>query len=424
MKLNMKNKDLKKVKRTSSPKKRSSVKSQDHKDYPSSAPPPGSLPPAQHRTSGVPPQPPRAPYPYPHPYPPYPPYSPYPVPYYYKPIITKKMSELSIILIFLVSITVFWLPYTISGFIGMPFNNVSVKLAEVIASIALCVLTLVLMLFIRQNLDKPTLKDYGISTENLSSNLILTMKLIFIFIALEFLAVTIFNYIGVSFEGGPQQIDIYFIFSAVIIAPIFEETVYRLNASTLLARRLPILWVAVITSTWFIAKHVPMWHFEDGFKIPAILVILMINIPTWMVVTYYFLKRNCIWIPFIVHFFNNGSIALFYYLPDQVGVYLEYILIGIGIVFIFIFGLPKINKVIIEKIRYGKFQLTKETYNHMAIAVGLIILFLITSEALVFIADYNLLLCMPIGLILIGLSIFTVLYILTNRNIVYMNVKD
>ena len=334
------------------------------------------------------------------------------------------MSELSIILIFLVSITVFWLPYTISGFIGMPFNNVSVKLAEVIASIALCVLTLVLMLFIRQNLDKPTLKDYGISTENLSSNLILTMKLIFIFIALEFLAVTIFNYIGVSFEGGPQQIDIYFIFSAVIIAPIFEETVYRLNASTLLARRLPILWVAVITSTWFIAKHVPMWHFEDGFKIPAILVILMINIPTWMVVTYYFLKRNCIWIPFIVHFFNNGSIALFYYLPDQVGVYLEYILIGIGIVFIFIFGLPKINKVIIEKIRYGKFQLTKETYNHMAIAVGLIILFLITSEALVFIADYNLLLCMPIGLILIGLSIFTVLYILTNRNIVYMNVKD
>ena len=121
-----------------------------------------------------------APYPSQGPYP-YPPPQ-YPVSYYYKPTIIRKKSDLLLILIFLVCISVYWLPYIISNFIGASFYFLSPKLAEVILGVALCVLTLALMVFLRQYLDRPSLKDYGLSTENLGNNLKLTIKLIFIII--------------------------------------------------------------------------------------------------------------------------------------------------------------------------------------------------------------------------------------------------
>lgn len=377
--------------------------------------------------------PPKYPYPdtnaYPPPLYPYPPYPTYPVPYYTKPTIIKKRSEIPIFIIFLVCITVFWLPYFVSAFIGSIFYGINTDLAELIAGIALCILTIPLMFFLRQNLDKPNLRDYGLSTDNLGNNLLLAVKLIFIIYASEFLVVTVAQFFGVPFEGGVQRIDILFIISAVIVAPIFEETVYRMNASTLLARRLPIIWVSCITSFWFIAKHIPMWHFENNFGLAAILIIVAIDIPLWTIVTYYFLKRKCIWIPIFVHVFNNGSIALFYYLPDAVGMILDYSFVIIGIVFIFVFGIPKLNEAMNATIKSKKFKLSTKFYNHMLIAIGLAIGLLLTSEALVSLDKLDQLttlpigtmLCFTVGLMLFILSIITIIYIISNRNIIYVD---
>ena len=182
--------------------------------------------------------------------------------------------------------------------------------------------------------DKPTIEEYGLGKERLGSNLILTAKLLFIMVAVEFIALTIFEQFGVSFEGEPTDINLAFVILAVVISPIFEETVYRVNASTLLARRFPLILVSAITSVWFIAKHMPMWYFDDNFGFEAVIVIVLVDIPLWCVVTYYFLKRNCIWIPFIVHFFNNAAIAMFIFLPDLIGVIIEIAIIVIGIIFI------------------------------------------------------------------------------------------
>jgi len=293
--------------------------------------------------------PPHLPYPPPSltpPYTPYP-YPPYQVVYYEKRPIIKPISQLPFLLIFLACITVFWGPYIASNLIGASFYSYDPDFAGVLVGVFLCIFTIVLMFFLRQNLDRPSWNDLGLTTKNLGNNLGLTAKLIFIIIATEYLVVKIFQFIGVSFEGGPDKIDIYFIISAVIVAPFFEEIVYRMNASTLLARRLPIIWVALITSTWFIAKHIPMWHIDDNFGLPGIFVIICINIPFWLVVTYYFLKRNCIWIPVIVHVFNNAFIALFHFIPELFGLILEGVFVLIGIILIFVFAIPKIDKEII-----------------------------------------------------------------------------
>ena len=333
------------------------------------------------------------------------------------------------ILIFLVCLTVFWLPYLIANFIGAAFFLIDSQLAIVIMGILLCIFTVGLMQFLRQRLDRPTVKDYGLTSENLGSNLILTIKLIFIIVAVEYLLISIFQSIGISFEGGVTDVDIFFIISAVIIAPIFEETVYRMNASTLLARRLPLVWVAAITSTWFIAKHVPMWHFEHNFGLPSLFVILLIDIPLWWVITYYYLKRNCIWIPVLVHVFNNGSIALFHFLSDLMGFLLELVFVFIGVVFIFVYGIPMVNNVIIKKFKAGKLKPTKETFHYFLIFICFSALFLITSEALISLERYNpieganigVVLCGTIGAVLLILSIITVVYLYANKNIVYLD---
>ncbi len=375
--------------------------------HPSHPPPPSPPPPTLQYTT--------------HHFPGYPPHLSYPF-QYSQPKLFKPFSEMPLILIFLVCITVYWLPYIAANLIGVPFYTINPDLAEVVAGIALCVLSIALMLLIRSNLDKPSLKDYGLTTENLGNNLIFTVKLIFIIYAIEWLAIYIFQHLGVSFEGGPAEINIFFIISAVIIAPIFEETVYRVNASTLLARRLPIIWVAIITSTWFIAKHLPMWHFDDKFGLPALGVILMVDIPLWTIVTYYYLKRNCIWIPFFVHMFNNASIALFYYLPEFYGTITDYLFLIIGVLFIIAFGLPWLYKNVVTKYLKGVFQVTTKDTQNMAISLGLIILFLITSEALISVQNINEYVCLPIGLGFILLSIITIGFVLSNRTVVY--VKD
>jgi membrane protease YdiL (CAAX protease family) len=342
------------------------------------------------------------------------------------------MSELPYYLIFLVILTVFWLPYILSNFIGGPFLFISENAGGLAIGISLCILTIIIMWFLRRYLDRPTWKEYGLSTENLGSNLFLAFKLVFIIFAIELLVIYLFDYIGVSFEGGVEEVDIFFIISAVIIAPIFEETVYRMNASTLLARRLPIIWVAGITSFWFIAKHIPMWHFDNGYGLGAVFIIVAIDVPLWIIVTYYFLKRKCIWIPVIVHVFNNGSIVIFSYLPDDPSIILEYIFIGMGILFIFIFGLPGIYKFYKEKIKSGKLRITSKTYRNFGIATGLALLFLATSEALVFIISFEtvdptggtlplgLIICSMIGILLIILGIVTIVYVYMNKHITYV----
>jgi hypothetical protein len=195
-----------------------------------------------------------------------------------------------------------------------------------------------------------------------------------------------------------------------------------MNASTLLARKLPIIWVAAITSTWFIAKHIPMWHFDNDFGLPALGVILLVDIPLWIIVTYYYLKRNCIWIPFLVHVFNNGSIAMFHYLPENIGFITDLTFFFIGLIFIFIFGIPWFNKSIISKIQLGQVKFTKKTSWYLMVSIGLILLFLVTSEALVSIQNFNELVCLPLGLGLFLVSLLTVAYVLSNKTIEY--VKD
>jgi membrane protease YdiL (CAAX protease family) len=269
-----------------------------------------------------------------------------------------------------------------------------------------------------------------LGTKNLGSNLFLAVKLIFIIQAVEVIIVLIFESIGISFEGDPGNIDIFFIISAVIVAPIFEETVYRANASTLLARRIPILWVAGITGTWFILKHLPMWHLDNEFGLPALAVFVPVDVIIWIVVTYYFLKRKCIWIPVIIHVFNNGSIAAFNFIPDQIGEYINFIKAGIGIVFIIIFVVPKLNKIIHEKFLAGKFKFTDKDKYFLQISIGFTLLLLATSEAIVFIMGYNptgseipvgIIVCGIIGLIFFILSIFTIIYVYVNNNIVYID---
>ncbi len=327
---------------------------------------------------------------------------------------------MSLILIFLVCITVYWLPYIISNMISIPFLFISEKSAEVAMGIALCLITIALMLFLRQYLDNPTMKDYGFSSKNLGGNLVLTTKLIFIIFAVDFLVLEFFSALGVSFESEPIDIDIFFILSAVIIAPIFEETVYRINASTLLARRLPIIWVAGITSVWFITKHIPMWHLDTKFGLAALSVIVPLEIIIWTVITYYFLKRKCIWIPFLLHVFNNGSIALFNILPETIADYLGLLFLGIGVVFIVVFAIPKFHHVVIQNIKQKKFKIASKTYYYLLIAAGLSLLFVITSEGLVGLQYINTILCLPIGGVLILISIITVVYIFLNKNTFYV----
>lgn len=350
---------------------------------------------------------------------------PFPAPYYTYPIMFKppkmmKISDISLLLIFLICITVYWLPYIISSIIGMPIYLFNSDLAEIIAGIALIILTFIIMFLIRRNLDNPTLKDYGITSENLGSNLILSFKLIFIFFSIWALVLSIFEFLGISFEGGPAKIDIYFIISAVIIAPIFEETVYRMNASTLLARKLTIIWVAWITSTWFIVKHLPMWFFNDSFGLPALSIIIIVDIPIWTLVTFFYLKRNCIWIPLIVHMFNNGTIVLFHYVPNAIGEIVSIIFFGLGVVFIFIFGIPWIYKKIIKPIKYGRIRISNKTYRNLGLSLGLIALLLITSEALVFLNRIDEIICIPIGFLLLVISFITFIYFLAQSDVQYV----
>ena len=345
------------------------------------------------------------------------PYPPPGVPY--KSKIIKRMSEMPLVLIFLICITVYWLPQFISGLIGVPFYFMGLKIAELASGISLCVVTILIMFFLRRNLDKPTLKDYGLSTQNLGSNLVLAVKLIFIIFAVDYLVILIFQGLGVSFEGGPENIDIFFIISAVIVSPIVEEVVYRMNASTLLARRLPIIWVAGITSFWFIVKHVPAWHVDDNVGLPAIAVIIPMSTIIWIVVTYYFLTRNCIWIPFLVHLFNNASIVLFRSIPEQAGYYLELIMMGVGVVLLIVYGLPKIYRILNTQIKLKRLKITKRTYSNLTIALVLSVSFLLTSEALFGVRYFNDWLCIPIGMILVALSIFTIFYLIANKDISY-----
>jgi membrane protease YdiL (CAAX protease family) len=339
--------------------------------------------------------------------------------YYPQPKV-KRVTELSIGLIFLVCISIYWLPFIISGLIGSPFFIISEKLAEVIIGVVICIITFSLMIVVRKYLDNPTFDDYGFSTKNLGDNLSLTAKLIFIIFAVESLVVMFFRFFGVSFEGGPTEIDIFFVISAVIVAPIFEETVYRMNASTLLARRLPIIWVAGITSTWFIAKHVPMWHLDDNFGLPAILIISLVNIPMWTIVTYFFLKRKCIWIPFFVHMFNNGAIALFHFIPDSYAIILDFTFFGIGMLFLIIFGLPWIYKTIVKPLKNREIKFTKRTYYYLGISAGLTALFLGTSEALFAIQDINVNICFGLGIMLFAVSLVTVIYVMAQSEVVYV----
>ncbi|WP_455391589.1 CPBP family intramembrane glutamic endopeptidase [[Eubacterium] cellulosolvens] len=373
------------------------------------------------------PFPPSYQYPYPYPYP-----APYFSPYQLKPPIYKKMSEIPLVLIFLVCLTVYWIPYILSNFIAAPFLWFGDDVAEIAIGGILCSMTIILMLFLRRNLDRPTWEDYGLSTKNLGSNLFLAVKLVFVIYAVESLVVYLAQAIGISFEGGVGEVDLVFIISAVIIAPIFEETVYRMNAATLLARRLPIIWVAFITSTWFIAKHVPMWHFDNGYGLPAVSIIVAVDVPLWILVTYYFLKRNCIWIPVLVHVFNNGSIVLFHYLPSDPGMVLDYVFIGLGIAFIFIYGLPGIYRFYKEKIETKKFQITQKSYYYLGLSLVLASLFLVTSEALVSLLYFEttgptdellptgFIICSLIGILFIILGIITIVYVYVNKNIYYV----
>jgi membrane protease YdiL (CAAX protease family) len=346
----------------------------------------------------------------------------YPPPPYPEPTIRKKMSQMPLIFIFLVCITVYWLPYIVSNFIGISFIVFGEGIAELVIGIALCVLTFAFMVFIRGYIDRPTWKEYGLSTENLGSNLLFTVKLIFVIVAIEFIVISFFQYIGVSFEGDPREIDILFIISAVILAPIFEETVYRMNASTLLARRLPIFWVAWLTAFWFIAKHLPMWHLDDGFGLPAVLIIIILDVPLWAMVTYYYLKRQCVWIPLGVHMFNNGAIALFYFIPDDIGIIIELAMVIIGIFIIIIAVILELNKRMGDLQPIFKIELSQKTLYYFALSVGLGLLFLVTTEALVGLTYIDPVICIPIGFALLFICIITVGQVLSNRHIEY--VKD
>jgi membrane protease YdiL (CAAX protease family) len=333
-------------------------------------------------------------------------------------------------MIFLIIFTVYWLPFFLGGIIGAPFFYLGSGVANVINGVVICFFSILIMVLLRQFFDRPTIKDYGLSGEKLGSNLFLAFKLVFIIWAVEFIVVYIAEFIGISFEGGPQQIDIFFIISAVIIAPIFEEVVYRMNASTLLARRLPIIWVAGITGTWFILKHLPMWHYDSDFGLAALAVFAPVDVVIWIVVTYYFLKRKCIWIPVIIHVVNNGAIAAFSYVPEQTVDYIDIIFAGIGILFIFIFAVPRLYKIISSKLATGGFRITKKTYYHMQISFGMTALLLLTSEAIVYLSFYDpsggafpigIAICGVLGLIFLVLCIITIVYVYVNKNIYYVD---
>jgi membrane protease YdiL (CAAX protease family) len=276
----------------------------------------------------------------------------------------------------------------------------------------------------RKKLDRPTLRDYGVSDENLKDNSILAAKLIFIIFAIESIVVLFFQYVGVSFEGGPEKIDILFIFSAVIVAPIFEEAVYRMNASTLLVNRLPIFWVAWITSTWFIIKHFPMWFFDDNFGLPALIILIIIDIPIWVIVTYFYLTKRSIWIPFLVHFFNNASIALFFHLPDHIANIIGFSFVIVGMIFLIVFGIPWLYKSILKPLFKCKIKINKRTQRNLKISLLLIFLFLVTSEALVSLSIISELICIPIGFLFLILTIITFVYVFIQGEDIFVNNKN
>jgi membrane protease YdiL (CAAX protease family) len=321
-----------------------------------------------------------------------------------------------------VIITVYWLPTLLSAFVGWPFSYIDEDMGNLVTGVSLCIITIIIMLGLRRMVDAPTIEEYGLGTKRLGSNLILTVKLIFIIVAVEFIAISIFEQFGISFEGDPTDINLAFIVLAVVISPIFEETVYRMNAATLLARRMPIIWVSAITATWFIAKHIPMWHVDNGISLPGVLLITAIDIPIWIVITYYFLKRRCIWIPMILHVFNNAYIVVYNLTPYPLNDYTYYILVLIGIIFLIVFGFPVVYKKIIKPLLKKRMQFTSKTSYHLFLTVVLTTLLLITSEALIGIQYIDPLICLPIGLILITISILTIIFVVSNRNITY--IKD
>jgi hypothetical protein len=274
-------------------------------------------------------------------------------------------------MIFLIIFTVYWLPFFLGGIIGAPFFYLGSGVANVINGVVICFFSILIMVLLRQFFDRPTIKDYGLSGEKLGSNLFLAFKLVFIIWAVEFIVVYIAEFIGISFEGGPQQIDIA---ALAVFAPV--------------------------------------------------------DVVIWIVVTYYFLKRKCIWIPVIIHVVNNGAIAAFSYVPEQTVDYIDIIFAGIGILFIFIFAVPRLYKIISSKLATGGFRITKKTYYHMQISFGMTALLLLTSEAIVYLSFYDpsggafpigIAICGVLGLIFLVLCIITIVYVYVNKNIYYVD---
>jgi len=116
-------------------------------------------------------------------------------------------------LIFLVILTVYWLPYILGNLIGIPFLIISPGAADLAMGVSVCVFSISLMFFLRMYLDRPTMKDYGLTTDRLGSNVFLAVKLFMMMLGVEFIVLSIFSALGISFEGSDQQIDIFFIVS-------------------------------------------------------------------------------------------------------------------------------------------------------------------------------------------------------------------
>ncbi len=353
------------------------------------------------------------------------------------------------LLCYLIIFAVFWVPYLLSNLIyGYWIAVVGIDALWSRAAGAslltfwLVGLTVVMFYVLRGRLDRPSWRELGFRADGLHKQLLHAVLLVAAVELLEYMfwKFSFLIYIDTSVHRADPTIAS--IITAVIAAPLFEELVYRVNATTLMKREMGAAKAALIISVWFIAKHVFFWRFEEGIEWAGVFYVIGYSTFLWWLVSYRYLKEKSIIIPFFYHLYNNGLIALSYVFPEFVSyTRLAFIFGGVAVIayYAVMFSLTYPNKMVrtgyarwvpikgapfplhfllISPSEVGKERITRFWKKALgqrslalwaiAIAGGLFLVF--TSEPLIYLGNIHGALCLSVGVLILMISGFAVLF--------------
>ncbi len=198
--------------------------------------------------------------------------------------------------LFFVCFLIYWLPILINWLFvvcDLRLNLTGRILLQILAA-------MVFIWLVRDGIDRPKKEELGLSGEHpmimagLGFGVLGAVFLAWLFYVMFFAALQI-DFGDSELDRTPEM----FLF-VVILGPLWEELIYRVNALTLLSRRYRPMQASFIVAVWFIAKHFLNWY-NNGTSAEWIVASILFSIVAWTLVDYLFLKYRSILIPLVFH---------------------------------------------------------------------------------------------------------------------------